>query len=107
MSVNLFSIIAAILLGAPAFALGQNCTLQGQCQKSFLLRETSAPTEQDCLIECKTNSDCKWYSFNPTFLLCKLFSECNELTSDNCKGCVSGEARCADLNCGLQGVCEV
>ena len=46
-----------------------------------------------CLKACKSEADCKWFSYNKNLRLCMLFKSC-EMLDENNLGYVSGEVKC-------------
>lgn len=76
------------------------CWVSGECQGNLLgMMESSS--EQDCLLACKNDTDCEWFTFHPSGddsakSYCVLFKDCPNIDTA-CVDCVTGERRCKEF----------
>ena len=87
-------LILVFLIGISLIS-AQECNINGICINSNLLDRTNATSGSACLQDCKEFQGCKWYSFKQgTTTSCELLSNCNELSTENCTLCESGQVNC-------------
>ena len=95
-----------LLLMFFAFASAQDCHLNGRCVRSDLIKLTAAASTTECLQDCKNFPGCQWYSYKQrTRTTCQLFSNCNELSMEDCDYCESGQVGCQLYTCDQLGFC--
>ena len=89
------------------------CFVSGRCTQSVSVGIDFTDSTEDCLNQCKANSECAWFSFDPSMKSCILLSECNTLDTSNygmgCSRCISGEKDCEAENngkCWIPGRCK-
>lgn len=88
-------------------SMGLDCFVPGQCVNGTVLSSVITTTDKECLSACQADGDCEWFSFNPSFGLCQLFSICPGLsTADGCGQCTSGENECQPFQCNVTGQCQ-
>ena len=88
-----FLYLAILSLGSLVSA--QECLIQGRCINSHLIQLTNAGSATVCLQDCKDFQGCLWYSFNQrSQTTCELFSDCNEITTNDCDHCQTGQVSC-------------
>ena len=85
-------LILVFLIGISLIS-AQECNINGICINSNLLDRTNATSGRECLQDCKEFHGCEWYSFNLT-TSCELLSNCNEISTENCTICESGQVNC-------------
>ena len=87
------------------FAL--ECYLNGECTDSNYVGAQRALDMNQCISICQDTSKCNWSTFVPDLEDCIMFSDCNTLTSDNCKECKTNEKGCQKIQCHAEGICQV
>ena len=100
---NLVLIFAFALQSA--FAL--ECYLNGECTDSNYVGAQRAKDMNQCISICQDTSKCNWSTFVPDLEDCIMFSDCNTLSSDNCKECKTNEKGCQKIQCHADGICQV
>ena len=76
-----------------AFAL--ECNIHGRCINSDILELTNATSGNECHQNCKNVQGCEWYTFDQGAKnTCELFTNCNELSIEDCDNCESGQVDC-------------
>ena len=104
----MLSFLFLTMLSLGSLASAQNCLIQGRCVNSHLIQLTGAGSATDCLQDCKDFQGCQWYSFKQrSKTTCELFSDCNEISTDDCDQCQTGEVSCDLIQCDLPGFCTV
>ena len=88
-----------------SFAL--TCFEKGECLNSYLLDVAETESPQQCLVQCKQTQGCNWFTLNPFFNHCELFSDCLTFSEASCPECISGEVGCSAYNCNIPGRCQV
>ena len=88
-----------------AFAL--ECYLNGECTDSNYVGAQRAKDMNQCISICQDTSKCNWSTFVPDLEDCIMFSDCNTLSSDNCKECKTNEKGCQKIQCHADGICQV
>ena len=48
-----------------------------------------------CLARCQGNPDCAWYTFDGLLNQCILTSSCEDLETESCQNCISGQFQCS------------
>ena len=84
---------------------GQQCYVPGICSGQ-LLGSLESHDRYQCLSACTDLRDCTWFSSNEKDGFCGLFQTCNEVSTEDCPECVSGEYTCPVLRCNLEGECQ-
>ena len=79
------------ILGCVALATGQQCDVAGECSGT-LLGFSSTNSTAECLVECKANSDCAWFTHNEQDSFCAIYETCDSIDSSVCPECISGMA---------------
>ncbi|TRY74816.1 hypothetical protein TCAL_05662 [Tigriopus californicus] len=69
------------------------CNVEGECYGDILGTFPNIDGD-DCLAECKKNSQCKWYTYYVTQKACLLFGSCDFQAGSCSSQCVSGEQGC-------------
>jgi len=94
--IRIFSnMLFLIWIGIISLASAQECNIHGICIDSDLLDFTNATSGTECLQDCKDFSGCEWYSFNQgSEYTCALLANCNELSTEDCDNCESGQVDC-------------
>ena len=88
-------------------ASAEQCFVPGRCEHSDLIHATITDNPTDCLHACQTNPGCQWFSNDKTDGFCMEFSNCIELTTEQCQNCISGQKTCLDpLQCSVVGECH-
>ena len=104
----MLSFLFLTMLSLGSLVSAQNCLIQGRCVNSHLIQLTGAGSATDCLQDCKDFQGCQWYSFKQrSKTTCELFSDCNEISTDDCDQCQTGEVSCDLIQCDLSGLCTV
>ena len=89
-------------------ALATFCNQSGQCINSDIVATSHASSQVECLRDCKKQPNCAFYTFNPTLAnLCKMYENCNNLTTEGCPSCSSGHVDCPEIQCSIDGLCQV
>ena len=100
-------LLLVFLLGT-ALASAQECQLSGRCINSNLVSLTAADSSTQCLQDCKDYAGCHWYTYKEKVrTICELFADCNELSTEDCDFCVSGQKECDLYQCDIPGFCTV
>ncbi len=78
---------------------GQNlsepmCFQAGECSQSLFVDEWHVNDAQSCLMECKNDDECLYFTFYKDDSLCLGFANCVEFQEDSCTNCYSGESTC-------------
>ena len=95
MNISIFIHILILFLIGISLASAQECNINGICINSNLLDLTNATSGIKCLEDCKEFPGCQWYSFNQGLeTTCELLDECNELSTEDCDHCESGQVDC-------------
>lgn len=68
------------------------CWIPGRCQ-GVLTNIVQSETKEECLQNCKSASDCTWFTFETSGGTCSQFNSCPTV-DDSCSTCVSGESIC-------------
>ena len=106
--ITMLNFLFLTMLSLASLASAQECLIQGRCVNSQLIHLTGAGSATDCLQDCKDFPGCQWYSFKErSKTICELFSDCNEISTNDCDHCVSGQVQCDLINCNLPGYCTV
>ena len=93
--ITMLNFLYLTILSLGSLALAQECFIQGRCINSHLIQLTDAGSATDCLQDCKDFQGCQWYSFNQrSQTTCELFSDCNEITTNDCDHCQTGQVSC-------------
>ncbi len=72
----------------------QKCEVLGEC-KGITEQDESTETVEDCLLLCKSTSDCAWFTFHKLFSHCFLFEICSNIDVTSCgDNCISGQKEC-------------
>jgi hypothetical protein len=88
-------------------SLSLKCDISGECTQSYLVTGLVTGNQIACLEKCRENTRANWYTFRQDIGFCELFEDCTIIEDEDCKDCVSGEAKCPTYQCGLSGLCEV
>ena len=83
----------------------QQCYVPGICIGQ-LLGAFEAYDRYQCLSVCSNFRDCTWFSSNEEDGFCGLYKTCDEVSTEDCPQCVSGEYTCEVLSCNLVGECQ-
>ena len=95
MNISIFIHILILFSIGISLASAQECNINGICINSNLLDLTNATSGIKCLEDCKEFPGCQWYSFNQGLeTTCELLDECNELSTEDCDHCESGQVNC-------------
>ena len=99
-----------ILVGLYLFlgVSAQQCDVEGECFNATLIGISIANNAKQCLKACKQAEDisgCNWYSFNPQTQICEFLDNCDDIQTDTCPNCVSGQVSCPIYECNLHGLC--
>ena len=100
-------VVATLLLVniMPREAHSQQCYVPGECIGQ-LVGSFQSYDRYECLSVCSNVRDCTWFSSNGENGFCGLFETCEEVSTENCSQCVSGEYNCEVLRCGIIGECK-
>ena len=100
-------VVATLLLVniMPREAHSQQCYVPGECIGQ-LVGSFQSYDRYECLSVCSNVRDCTWFSSNGENGFCGLFETCEEVSTENCSQCVSGESNCEVLRCGIVGECK-
>ena len=89
------------------FAFTMTCYEPGQCINSKFIGAAPANAINECIMNCKNNSNCAWNTYNPNINFCNMFSDCMELDDIQCKGCLTNQKGCDIIECDIIGFCKV
>jgi len=81
----------------------KKCYVYGQCQE-YSLDFKATQDAEGCHKFCGKSQECNWWSWEPAFELCMLYSNCTEDGVDPpavepCPECISGEKECPAREC--------
>jgi len=62
------------------------CFEKGQCKDGHLLRQTTTLDESYCLRFCQKVAGCQRFTYYPSKMMCRAFSECDQVSSSECAG---------------------
>lgn len=65
--------------------------MTGECRRSSFIRESVTLGENPCLHFCQRVTGCQWFTYDPNDSVCLTFSDCNELVTEECPDCLSGQ----------------
>ena len=69
------------------------CDLAGECQGK-LVNFDGEDNRDDCVLFCRDNAACNFWTFDPARELCSLFETFLSLDESSCPECRSGERDC-------------
>ena len=83
------------------------CSVPGECITVQHLTAISSLSQNQCLEQCQSDPDCKWFTYFPEGKTCHLFASCDSLDEEICQDCISGQAECSGvkLSCWVHGKC--
>ena len=73
------------------------CFVQGECANSLYVEYADSPDAQACLEFCRSILNCHQFTHYADSNGCFAFLNCNELSTNTCDDCLSGDAVCPDL----------
>ena len=85
--------------------LPEECFQPGECREGEHLSRDFVEDKFVCLELCKSNPNCRSFTFSPKENLCDLLANCSILDSDICSECLSGTFDCVPKEpiCFIQG----
>ena len=90
-----------------SFALSESalpCAQVGECLGAKFITEERAKSPEKCSEFCQSLENCDWFTFYSADFQCFLFEgECQEITTDFCSDCFSGDSNCVPPTCWVQG----
>ena len=73
--------------------MNTQCDIKGEC-KGQLVDFKVCRGVAECLLYCKLDAACKWWTWDDPKQLCLLFETCEtKPTGVRCEGCVTGQRR--------------
>ena len=106
---HLFSLFLVPLLAISSHSQEIGCFVDGECSGGVIVGNSQAANSNDCLLDCKDNPDCHYFTFLGDIPACLLYDTCPELSTSDCEECVSGDVACednGDVQCSVTGLCE-
>ena len=58
---------------------------------------TPVASKEECLLLCKGDPKCIWFTYFPTFQVCLLYTDCPSI-DETCTECLSGEFSCVPVD---------
>jgi hypothetical protein len=77
----------------------------GECRDSYV-DGSQTNTIIECLLDCKDNSKCNDWTFDPNSKFCLQFERCNSYSDEECQDCICGGKECDAVECYTRGECE-
>jgi len=72
------------------------CDEVGQCQ-GVKLFSGKVSNKDDCMVLCRANASCEWFTYFTDFQICMLFKTCDNINID-LKTAISGEKECTSID---------
>lgn len=99
-----------LLLAFPLVAHGNEknqldigCNIPGECLHGSSTGLEIVDSVEECISLCESRDACFYYTFSPDDGLCIEYADCEEVSTDACENCLSGNKNCLESPCKIPG----